>query len=73
MSAIISYLTIEPSRHPANDIFDYFSERDPTILVLDNFETPWEPLGSRAEVEDFLSLLTEIPNLALVVSPLILL
>ncbi|KAJ7262917.1 hypothetical protein C8J57DRAFT_1719154 [Mycena rebaudengoi] len=68
MSAIISYLTIEPSRHPANDIFDYFSERDPTILVLDNFETPWEPLGSRAEVEDFLSLLTEIPNLALVIT-----
>ncbi len=38
------------------------------MLILDNFETPWEPLASRDEVETLLAQLTDIPNLTLVVT-----
>jgi hypothetical protein len=40
----------------------------PALLVLDNFETPWESMFSRPDVEKFLALLTDIHNLALIVS-----
>ena len=40
----------------------------PCILVLDNFETVWEPPASRKEVEEFLSLLANISHVALLVS-----
>lgn len=42
----------------------------PSVLVLDNFETPWEPVNTRADVEEFLSLLSDIKQLAIIVSPL---
>jgi hypothetical protein len=40
----------------------------PAMLVLDNMETPWEPLSTRTEVEEFLSLLADVRHLALLVS-----
>ncbi|KAJ7235125.1 hypothetical protein C8J57DRAFT_1378777 [Mycena rebaudengoi] len=40
----------------------------PTLLLLDNFETPWEDLKRRNEVEEFLSLLTDVPHLALLLT-----
>lgn len=40
----------------------------PTLLVLDNLETIWDPLPSRGEVEDFLSLLADVPHLSIIVS-----
>jgi Cdc6-like AAA superfamily ATPase len=43
----------------------------PTLLVLDNLETPWEPIDSRSGVEDFLSHLADIEHLSLLVGPLI--
>lgn len=41
----------------------------PKLVVLDNLETSWEPIDSRPLVEEFLSLLTDIPQLTLVVGP----
>ncbi|KAJ7908200.1 hypothetical protein B0H13DRAFT_1575152, partial [Mycena leptocephala] len=38
------------------------------LLVLDNLETPWEPIQSRPGVEGLLSLLTDIPHLALIIT-----
>ncbi|KAJ7032620.1 hypothetical protein C8F04DRAFT_1235227 [Mycena alexandri] len=38
------------------------------LLVLDNLESSWEPLESRSDVEEFLSLLTDLPHLALLVT-----
>ncbi|KAJ7743777.1 hypothetical protein B0H16DRAFT_1322450, partial [Mycena metata] len=40
----------------------------PSILVLDNLETPWEPLGSRNDVEELLSHLTDILHLSLIIT-----
>jgi DNA replication protein DnaC len=45
-----------------------FCHAPPSLLVLDNLETPWETLSSRSEVEEFLSLLTDVPHLGLMVS-----
>ncbi|KAJ7776300.1 hypothetical protein B0H16DRAFT_1684195 [Mycena metata] len=49
-------------------IASQFSQGSPSLLVLDNFETPWEPIASRVEVEDLLSLLSEIPQLAILIT-----
>ncbi|KAJ7254535.1 hypothetical protein C8J57DRAFT_1236776 [Mycena rebaudengoi] len=40
----------------------------PSLLVLDNLETSWEALSSRSEVEEFLSLLTDVPHLGLMIT-----
>ncbi|KAJ7262916.1 hypothetical protein C8J57DRAFT_1513156 [Mycena rebaudengoi] len=68
IATIGAYLGIEPSRQLSGDIVQYLSERGLTMLILDNFETPWEPLESRAAVEEFISLLTDIPQLALLIT-----
>ncbi|KAJ7154507.1 hypothetical protein C8R46DRAFT_1196838 [Mycena filopes] len=40
----------------------------PVLLVLDNMEDCWEPLAGRSQVEDFLSHLSEVPGLCLLVT-----
>ncbi|KAJ7203160.1 P-loop containing nucleoside triphosphate hydrolase protein, partial [Mycena pura] len=40
----------------------------PALLILDNLETSWEPMSSRVDVEELLSMLTDIQHLALVVT-----
>ncbi|KAJ6611897.1 hypothetical protein B0H10DRAFT_338086 [Mycena sp. CBHHK59/15] len=65
---LASYIGIAPSNQITKSILRYFSERNPSILVLDNFETPWESAESRPGIEEFLGLLTDIPQLALVVT-----
>ncbi|KAJ7803413.1 hypothetical protein B0H14DRAFT_2888164 [Mycena olivaceomarginata] len=62
------HLGLEPSRQLAKAIVHHFVQCNSCLLVLDNLETPWEPLESRGQVEDFLSLLTDIPSLALLVT-----
>ncbi|KAF8133581.1 hypothetical protein K438DRAFT_1787456 [Mycena galopus ATCC 62051] len=52
-------------------IVQHFQQCGQCLLVLDNFETPWEHTNSRSNVEDFLSTLTEVPNLALLASPVV--
>ncbi|KAJ7933022.1 hypothetical protein B0H13DRAFT_1856628 [Mycena leptocephala] len=38
------------------------------FLILDNLETVWEPAGSREEIEEFLSLLTDLNHLGLIIT-----
>ncbi|KAJ7934601.1 hypothetical protein B0H13DRAFT_2488420, partial [Mycena leptocephala] len=40
----------------------------PSLLILDNLETLWEPAGSRSDIEDFLSLLADVDHLALMIT-----
>ncbi|KAJ7459294.1 hypothetical protein FB451DRAFT_1272453 [Mycena latifolia] len=63
--AVASYLQSEPAQ---NLIIRSLAEGPPTLLVLDNLETAWEPSASRARVEEFLSLLTDIPHVALLIT-----
>lgn len=39
----------------------------PLVMVLDNLDSCWEPLESRNQVEEFLSLLTDVPTFNLIV------
>ncbi|KAJ7191336.1 P-loop containing nucleoside triphosphate hydrolase protein, partial [Mycena pura] len=49
-------------------VIRHLMDGPPVLIILDNFETPWEPMSSRAAVEEVLSLLTDIPHLALVIT-----
>jgi Cdc6-like AAA superfamily ATPase len=48
-------------------VIRHFSSGPPTLLILDNLETVWEPAESRADVEKFLCHLTDVEHLALIV------
>ncbi|KAJ7268888.1 P-loop containing nucleoside triphosphate hydrolase protein, partial [Mycena rebaudengoi] len=67
-SMIADHLGLEKQSNLSSTIVQYFTHSPQSLLVLDNFETPWEPSSSRSEVEEFLSLLTDIPQLALVIT-----
>ncbi|KAJ7848691.1 hypothetical protein B0H13DRAFT_1906639 [Mycena leptocephala] len=45
-----------------------FSSSSDCLLILDNLETLWEPVESRGKIEEFLSLLTGVDHLALVIT-----
>ncbi|KAJ7098225.1 hypothetical protein C8R44DRAFT_888860 [Mycena epipterygia] len=62
------HLGLEPSKQLLKAIIAHFSEYGSALLVLDNLETTWEPVEYRAEVEDLLSLLSELPQLGLLIT-----
>lgn len=66
---IATHLGLPQSQNPTRKIVHHFRSSDPCLLVLDNFETPWELIAFRAEVEEFLSLLADISHLAILVRP----
>ncbi|KAF8558473.1 hypothetical protein OG21DRAFT_1481455 [Imleria badia] len=49
-------------------ILKFLKEQPRTLLILDNFETPWEPASGRRETEDILASLTSINSLNLIVT-----
>ncbi|KAF8185367.1 hypothetical protein K438DRAFT_1429485, partial [Mycena galopus ATCC 62051] len=59
---------LELSSHMGAEIVKHLARSGPTLLILDNLETPWERSGARASVEDFISSLTEVLDLALLVT-----
>ncbi|KAJ7917233.1 P-loop containing nucleoside triphosphate hydrolase protein, partial [Mycena leptocephala] len=63
-----AYIGLKPGKDLTRPVVRYFSGGPPCLLILDNLETSWEPITSRTGVEDFLSLLSEIPHLALIIT-----
>lgn len=61
------HIGLEPAADSTKPVVNYFARQPRSLLILDNLETPWEPLQARRGVEEFLSLLADITNLALVV------
>ncbi|KAF7362531.1 ATPase-AAA-core domain-containing protein [Mycena venus] len=59
---------LKPGRDLTQAVVQHFAEAPPSLLVLDNLETLWEPVETRAEIEDFLSLLTDVEHLSLIVT-----
>lgn len=69
LAALIGlHLGLNPGKNLTRAVVQYLTKQPPCLLVLDNLETPWEPLHARGEVEEFLSLLTGVEHLALIVS-----
>jgi hypothetical protein len=68
VALIGEYIGLKPGNDLTRRVLGFFSSSPPTLLLLDNLETIWEPAKSRGEVEKFLCLLEEVKHLALIVS-----
>ncbi|KAJ6541019.1 hypothetical protein DFH09DRAFT_1174944 [Mycena vulgaris] len=68
IALIGSYLGLKPGKDLTRPVLHYFSSSPPSLLILDNLEKLWEPSHSRGEVEEFLSLITDVPLLALIIT-----
>ncbi|KAJ7457019.1 hypothetical protein FB451DRAFT_1275627 [Mycena latifolia] len=72
LAALIgAHLGLKPSKDLTRPVVHHFSGNPPCLLILDNMETSWEPREYRTEIEEFLSLLTEVEHLAMIVSEII--
>ncbi|KAJ7486943.1 P-loop containing nucleoside triphosphate hydrolase protein [Mycena latifolia] len=63
-----AHLGLKPAKDLTKPVIQHLSKRPSPLLILDNLETPWEPKEARGRVEEFLSLLTEIQHLALIIT-----
>ncbi|KAJ7681057.1 hypothetical protein DFH06DRAFT_434720, partial [Mycena polygramma] len=63
-----AHLELKPGKDLTQAVVHYFSQSPLGLLILDNLETVWEPKQSRKEIEEFLSLLTGINHLALLIT-----
>ncbi|KAJ7681011.1 P-loop containing nucleoside triphosphate hydrolase protein, partial [Mycena polygramma] len=63
-----AHLGLKPGKDLTRAIVQHFSGGPPSLLILDNLETVWEPMESRHGVEEFLSLLTDVKHLALMIT-----
>ncbi|KAJ7446977.1 hypothetical protein FB451DRAFT_962861, partial [Mycena latifolia] len=68
VALIREHIGLEQANDLTEQVIQYFSQNGPSLLILDNLETPWEPVESRSDVEELLSKLTDIPHLALLTS-----
>ncbi|KAJ7597909.1 P-loop containing nucleoside triphosphate hydrolase protein [Mycena floridula] len=69
MAVLAATFGVEDHGDPVNAILRRLEDaQDPSLLVLDNFETPWEGPESRVKVEDLLSRLTELDQLRLIIT-----
>ncbi|KAJ7624257.1 hypothetical protein DFH06DRAFT_1305146 [Mycena polygramma] len=69
MAALIgAHLGLKPGKDLTRAVIQHFASSPPSLLILDNLETVWELTESRNKVEEFLSLLTDVKHLALIVT-----
>ncbi|KAJ7437001.1 hypothetical protein FB451DRAFT_966938, partial [Mycena latifolia] len=59
---------LKPAKNLTQPVVRHFSYSPPSLLILDNLETIWEPRESRVEVEKFLALLSGVDHLALIIT-----
>ncbi|KAJ7149506.1 hypothetical protein C8R43DRAFT_951979 [Mycena crocata] len=67
VALIGAHLGLRPGKDLTGLIIHFFSSKPACLLILDNLETLWEPMETRHTIEHFLSLLTDVPTLALLV------
>ncbi|KAJ7828599.1 hypothetical protein B0H13DRAFT_2289955 [Mycena leptocephala] len=67
-ATIGAHLGLKPGKDASQLVIKHFSGGPPSLLILDNLETLWEPTEYCSEVEEFLSLLTNVDHLALIVT-----
>ncbi|KAJ7885636.1 P-loop containing nucleoside triphosphate hydrolase protein [Mycena leptocephala] len=69
LAALIgAHVGLKPGKDLTRPVIQYFSGGPHCLLILDNLETLWEPVESRGKIEEFLSLLTGVDHLALVIT-----
>jgi hypothetical protein len=68
LAALIGlHVGLKPGTDLTKPVVQYLLHKPSCLLILDNLETVWEPIQSRGGIEEFLSLLTEVKHLALLV------
>ncbi|KAJ7482570.1 hypothetical protein FB451DRAFT_1029931, partial [Mycena latifolia] len=67
-SLIGAHVGLKPGQDLRKPVVQYFAHSPPSLLILDNLETIWEPRESRADIEKFLALLEDIEQLALIIT-----
>ncbi|KAJ7620712.1 hypothetical protein DFH06DRAFT_63825 [Mycena polygramma] len=69
LAALIgAHVGLKPGKDLTRAVVQHFSSKPASLLILDNLETVWEPMEHRKEIEEFLSLLTDVDHLALIVT-----
>ncbi|KAJ7026084.1 hypothetical protein C8F04DRAFT_1045957 [Mycena alexandri] len=69
LAALIgAHLGLKPGKDLTQAVIRYFTTGPTSLLVLDNLETVWEPTELRGDIEEFLSLLTDLKDLALIIT-----
>ncbi|KAJ7919793.1 P-loop containing nucleoside triphosphate hydrolase protein [Mycena leptocephala] len=69
LAALIgAHVGLKPGKDLTHPVIQYFSSSSDSLLILDNLETLWEPAESRGKIEEFLSLLTGVAHLALLIT-----
>ena len=68
VALIGAHLGIKPGMDLTQAVVKFLITAPPSLLILDNLETVWEPTELRGDIEEFLSLLTDLKDLALIVS-----
>ncbi|KAJ7864351.1 P-loop containing nucleoside triphosphate hydrolase protein, partial [Mycena leptocephala] len=63
-----AHLGLKPGNDLTRPVLHYFSSSPPSLLILDNLDTLWEPAESQGDIEEFLSLLTDVHHLALIIT-----
>ncbi|KAJ7457766.1 hypothetical protein FB451DRAFT_1372419 [Mycena latifolia] len=67
-SLIGGHLGLKPGDNLTQPVIRHFASSPPSLLILDNLETLWEPRESCQEVEKFLALLADVDHLALIIT-----
>ncbi|KAJ7457707.1 hypothetical protein FB451DRAFT_588367, partial [Mycena latifolia] len=65
---IAGHLGLKQGKNPTQSVVRHFACSPPSLLILDNLETIWEPTESRVEVEKLLALLADVDHLALIIT-----
>ncbi|KAF8196282.1 hypothetical protein K438DRAFT_2122342 [Mycena galopus ATCC 62051] len=69
LAALIGlHVGLNPGQDLTRPVVQYFSRKMSCLLILDNLETVWEPIKSRAGIEEFLSLLAGVEHLSLIIT-----
>ncbi|KAJ7041570.1 P-loop containing nucleoside triphosphate hydrolase protein, partial [Mycena alexandri] len=63
-----AHVGLESVNDLTGPVIRHFSSGPPTLLILDNLETVWEPTESRADVEKLLCCLTDVEHLAFIIT-----
>jgi AAA+ superfamily predicted ATPase len=63
-----THIGLKPGKDPIQAVLKQFSNNPPSLLILDELDTLWESTESRGDIEELLSLLTDVNHLALMVS-----
>ncbi|KAJ6537415.1 P-loop containing nucleoside triphosphate hydrolase protein [Mycena vulgaris] len=63
-----THIGLNPAKDLRKAVLQHFHQTQGCLLILDNLETSWEPMQSRGSIEEYLSQLTDIQHLGLIIT-----